>query len=448
VSDEIELAIRLLSNQATKDEILELLSVPEYDEGEIQFLAAASPLLTSEEIEGRASDIDISIWSKHPDEAPSKGWELAGLACNPNLPNSIKEQLISRLNPLALVRFSKEIVDNGTISLPLLGNPDLREIFGQKQSYQLIVEEARSRTTSEERLFHIYDQELWEYADKSPDRGFHDFVWYDDIRERLVFSQEQDERITDLLANQPILKQADEFLYKSEGNPEFSYLRSEVLANPNSLGPRSLEIEQNWVDTNWAALNWYDLLRESDHPSLFRFLELMYVPGSGYEIRPHSWLALANRLSRVTSQDELTAQVQSVPSDEILAEAVEIGLSDGEFDGFVEQIMPFLVGANAEFLRKAFESEMTPIKQAVLLNPYCDAEIRALAVAWNDDLENSNNLLHIPDALEMARFSAYIGHYSQIDNWISSSEEFDSLMQKCDTHVAKAISELRSNQSE
>ena len=445
MSDEIELAIRLLSNQSTKEEILELLSVSEYDEGEIQFIAAASPLLTSEEIEVRANDIDVSSWSKHPDDGANKGWELAGLACNPNLPNGLKDRMISELNPLALVRFSDEIKGNGTVSLPLLANPDLREIFEQEPSYQLIVDEARSRTTSEERLFQIYDQELWEYADKSADPRFNDFAWYEDIRERLVFCQEQDDRITELLVSQPILKEAAHFIAKSEGNPEFSYLRSEVLANPNSLGRRSLEIEQNWVDTNWAALNWYDLLRESDHPSLFRFLELMYVPGSGYEIRPHSWLALANRLARITSHAELNAQFQSVTSDEIFIETVEIGLSDGEFDGFVEQIMPFLVGANAEFLREAFELESFAIKQAVLCNPYCDDDIRTLANVWNEEVQNSNNLLIIPDEIEMARFSAYSGNYSQIDKWISSSEGFDALIQKCDTHVAKAISVLRLN---
>jgi hypothetical protein len=356
--------------------------------------------------------------------------------------------MISELNPLALVRFSKEILDNGSISLPLLGNPDLREIFEQEQSYQLTVDEARSRTTSEERLFQIYDQELWEYAEKSPDPAFHDLVWYDDIRERLVFSQEPDERITDLLENQPILELVAEFLAKSEGNPEFSYLRSEVLANPNSLGARSLEIEQDWVDTSWVTLNWYDLLRESDHPSLFRFLDLMYIPGSGYEIRPHSWLALANRLSRVVSPSELTTKFQSATSDDVLVENIEIAMPEGELDEFVEQIMPFLVGANTEFLRKAFGSESLAIKQAVLCNPYSNAEIRSLAHAWNEELQNSNNLLHIPNEIDMAMFAAYIGHYSQIDKWISSSEEFDSLMQKCDVHVAKAISGLRLNQSE
>jgi hypothetical protein len=444
VSYKIELAIRLLSNQATKDEILELLSVREYDQGEIQFLAAASPLLTSEEIEGRASDIDISHWSKHPDEAPSKGWELAGLACNPNLRNDLKERLISQLNPLALVRFSDEIKSNGTISLPLLANPDLREIFEQKWNFKLIVDEARSRTTCEERLFQIYDQDLREYADKSSILG--DYVFHEEMRQRLVFSEKQDERITELLVSQPIIKKAAEFIAASESSPEFSYLRSKVLANPNSLGSRSLEIEQNWVDTICAASHWDDLLRESDHPSLFRFLELMEVRGEGYEMRPHSWLALANRISRITSHIELTARIQSVPSDEVLIETVEI--DPDSFDGFVEQIMPFLVGANTEFLRESFESESLAIKQAVLFNPHCDADIRALAVAWNDELQNSNNRLHIPNELEMARYSAYSGNYLQIDKWISSSEEFEKLTQKCDTHVAEAISELRLNQSE
>ena len=178
-------------------------------------------MLTSEEIEVRANDIDVSSWSKHPDDGANKGWELAGLACNPNLPNGLKDRMISELNPLALVRFSDEIKGNGTVSLPLLANPDLREIFEQEPSYQLIVDEARSRTTSEERLFQIYDQELWEYADKSADPRFNDFAWYEDIRERLVFCQEQDDRITELLVSQPILKEAAHFIAKSEGNPEF-----------------------------------------------------------------------------------------------------------------------------------------------------------------------------------------------------------------------------------
>ena len=448
MSEEIELAIRLLSNQCTKDEIIELLSVPDYEEGEIQFIAAASPLLTSEEIEARANDIDISCWSKHPDEAPSKGWELAGLACNPNLPNELKNRLISELNPLALVRFRDEIKSNGTDSLPLLGNPDLREIFSQELSYQLIVDEARSRSTSEERLFQIYDQELWEYADKSADPAFNDFVWYDDVRERLVFSQEQDERITNLLDGQPILEMAAKFIAKSEGNPEFSYLQSEILANPNSLGVRSKEIEQYSPELNWAALNWYDLLREPHHPSLFLFLESMYVSGSGYEIRPHSWLALANRLARMTSYSELSAYIESVSEDEVLVDTAEIGMNDGEFDLFVEQIMPYLVGANTEFLRDAFELESAAIKQAVVLNPHCDLEIMNLAKSWNDDPQNWNALLGIPDAVELARYAAYSGNYSLINKWVNSREQFDQLINTCDAHVADVIGELRDEFSE
>ena len=356
--------------------------------------------------------------------------------------------MISELNPLALVRFSDEITGNETISLPLLGNPDLREIFNQELSYQLIVDEARSRSTSEERLFQIYDQELWEYADKSADPAFNDFVWYEDVRERLVFSQEQDERITNLLDGQPILEMAAKFIAKSEGNPEFSYLQSEILANPNSLGVRSKEIEQYSPELNWAALNWYDLLREPHHPSLFLFLESMYVSGSGYEIRPHSWLALANRLARMTSYSELSAYIESVSEDEVLVDTAEIGMNDGEFDLFVEQIMPYLVGANTEFLRDAFELESAAIKQAVVLNPHCDLEIMNLAKSWNDDPQNWNALLGIPDAVELARYAAYSGNYSLINKWVNSREQFDQLINTCDAHVADVIGELRDEFSE
>jgi hypothetical protein len=448
VSDEIELAIRLLSNQATKEEIIELLSVSEYDEGEIQFLAAASSLLTGEELTRRANAIDIAYWGMHPDDAQSKGWELAGIACNPNLPNGLKDRMISELNPLALVRFRDEIKSNGTVSLPLLGNPDLREIFDQELSYQLIVDEAKARDTSEERLFQIYDQELWEYADKSPDPAFNDFVWYDDVRERLVFSQEQDERLSNLLAEQPILEMAAKFFAKSEGSPEFSYLRSEILANPNSLGARSKGIEQYSPEVNRSALNWYDLLREPHHPSLFRFLESMYVSGSGYEIRPHSWLALANRLARMTSHSELTAYIESVTEDEVLVDTTEIGMNDGEFDLFVEQIMPYLVGSNTEFLREAFEKESDAIKQAVALNPHCDPQIMNLAKSWNDDPENWNALVGIPEAVELARYAAYSGNYSLINRWVNSREQFDQLIKACDAHVADAIGGLRDQFSE
>ena len=123
-------------------------------------------------------------------------------------------------------------------------------------------------------------------------------------------------------------------------------------------------------------------------------------------------------------------------------------MDDGEFDLFVEQIMPYLVGANAEFLREAFELESTAIKQAILLNPNCDLEIMNLAKSWNDDPENWNALVGIPDAVELARYAAYSGSYSLINKWVISREQFDQLIYACDAHVADAIDGLRDEFSE
>jgi hypothetical protein len=337
-------------------------------------------------------------------------------------------------------------------SLPIFQDPVLRSFCEQEKAYEKLMIEARSRSTEPGRLVEICKMGLRELVDRSPFLG--DFDYYQGFRERQIFTQFAtdsevrsevlvdgrfiNEEISKALEANPTLMAVDDYFASTHNIPEFSFLGSVALANPNY--PASA-IDSLIRDSDYVCF-WNDYLYWEHHPSLFYLLEMTDM-GTSYEIDVHWWLALSGAIRAIDTSEELDQLVEQFDSKDLIGFD---GSIDDFFDDFVSQILPFLVGSSQEFLERSFEIDSHPIQQAILLNPSCTIDIRTKAIELNSD-RSEDELLFIPDPVQLALYAAHLGKYNLIDNWISAPEQMDSFIGFCDPYINDAISELNLDSS-
>lgn len=451
MSYEVQVALEAISSAVSRERLLEIIA----NNYECALLASANPILSAQDLENLASNVDDELWSLHPDdrsedlEEQQAIWTLFGVACNPNLPDQTKNKLLLHSNPAALIRFFDHMSESEKDSLPIFQDPILRSFCNQEQKYQELVIEAQSRSTDPGRLVEIFDMELREMVDRSSFSG--DFDYYQGFRERQIFTQfaansddlsevlidgrfVNEEIYISLQAN-PTLKRVDEYFASTHNIPEFSYLRSVALSNPNYPVVATDDLTRESHD----ACFWNDYLRYEYHPSLFQFIE--DVNSTGYEIDTHWWLSISKAVNAMDT--EQLGQVAEVFESMSL---VGLGWDDiyweDQFDDYVAMFMPFLVGSSQEFLEKSFELDSDPIKQAILYNPHSTKTLRDQAKAINTDGTKEDQLF-VPSQVDMAKYAAFHGRYELIENWITTPEEMDAFIQSCEPHIVDAISELK-----
>ncbi len=454
MSDEVQVALEALSSDVSRERLLDIIA----NNYECALLAAANPILQAQDLENLVSKVDDKLWSIHPDdrsedlEEQQAIWTLFGVACNPNLPDQTKNKLLLNSNPAALIRFFDHMSESEKDSLPIFQDPVLRFFCNQEQKYQELVIDAQSRSTEPGRLVELFQMDLRELVDRSDFLG--DFDYYQGFRERQIFTQFAteaeylsevlidgrfvNEEISISLQTNPTLMRVDEYFASTHNIPEFSYLRSVALSNPNY--PAS-PIDSLVRDSDYVCF-WNDYLYREHHPSLFHLLEMMPM-GTSYEIDAHWWLALSGTIKSIDTCEELDQLVDQFDAMSLIDVDEAI---DDFFDDFVSQIMPFLVGSSEEFLENSFEIDSHPIQQAILLNPSCTMDIRTKAMELNSD-RIEDEPLFIPDPVQLALYAAHLGKYDLIENWITTPEEIDAFIGFCDPYIIGAISELNLDSS-
>ena len=460
----VDRAIRALSNDVTKVEILDLFNDEKQDE--IVFLAGASPVLNNADIEKLAAEIPKNYWgpSFYGSSSAFKllnAWKIAGLGCNPNAPDWLVEELLGLGNYCSKVRknYESKLID-GSSQIQISVDPGVRLVLGQQGEYVSLLNEARSRDTESSRLFEIYQMKLLDVQDRCGDDF--GYEWYEEVNELYLFHSTQNDRevsgysfdgpyvrmdpkLEEALSSRPLLNDVVRSLTIAENHLFFSYLCAEVVANPNAkfqLPPEDMDM----VDLVLFAS---DQLRESLQPALFKWLELMLAGSGSYDVSTIPWIHL---IKIMRNQPSLRDAIDSLNCHSL----INAGLSE-EFDGFnenevrglvdpqfldmndrgglhevVERISPYLGGVETEVLREEFELESNCIKQAILLNPFCPEDVR-------DKVSSSGSELYVPTRIEMARISAYAGFYDQVKHWLGSEVALKKLYAKCDEHVVNAV---------
>ena len=457
----VDRAVRALSVEPTKDEILDLFNGEE--QSELAFLAGASPALDNVDIEKLATEIPKHYWgpsfygsSFHFDLL--NAWKIAGLGCNPNAPDWLVEELFNLGNYCLKVRKNFEIkLNDSSTPVQISVDPGVRLVAGQQEEYASLLSEARSRNTESSRLFEIYQMKLLDIQDRCGDDS--GYEWYEDVNEVYLFHSTQNDRETsgynfngpyvrmdpkleEALCSRPLLNEVVRSLTIAEGHLYFSYLCAEVVANPNA----KFQLPHEEVDLVLFAS---DQLRESLQPALFKWLELMLTGSGSYHVSTIAWIHL---IKIMRNQPSLREAIDSLNCHSL----VNAGLSQ-EFDcfdenevawlvdpqfldmnelgglhGVVVRISPYLGGVEADVLREEFELESNCIKQAILLNPYCPEDVR-------DKVSSSGSQLHVPSRLEMARYSAYAGFYDQVKYWLGAEIMPTKLYARCDDHIVEAV---------
>ena len=449
MSDEVKVALEALSSDVSRERLLEIIA----SNFECALLAAANPILSAQDLENLVLNIDDELWSLHPDrrgdysEEHATIWMLCGIACNPNLPDEMKNKLLGFHNPVALIRFYDQMSKTERDALPIFRDPVLRFFLDQNQAYEALVIEAQSRSTEPSRLVEIFDMELLELVDRSD--FFGDFDYYQGFRGRQIFTQFADwggnssevlidgrfvnEEISMALQTNPILMRTDEYFSSTHNIPEFSYLRSVALSNPNYpvVGTDDLTRESD------DACFWNDYLRYEYHPSLFQFIE--DVNSTGYDLDTHWWLSISKAINAMDAE-QLDQVAEAFESMSLVGLGWDDIYWDEQFDDYVAMFMPFLVGSSEEFLERSFELDSHPIRQAILYNPRSTITIRDQANAMNAD-ETREDELFVPSQIDMAKYAAFLGRYELIENWITTPEEFQELKRICPKYVADGINE-------
>jgi hypothetical protein len=452
-----------LSDQATKNEILELFNSDE--EPEIVFLAGANPALDAVDIEKLALEIPKNNWGMSFYSVTDhfellNAGKISGLSCNPNTPDWLLQELISLGNYCSIVRANCEIKlrEDGT-QIQISGDPGMRLVLGQQQEYSNLLNEARSRKTESSRLLEIYQMKLMDiqYRNGYPQTG--GYEWYEDVYELYLLHatkkdredsrfrddalyQQMDPAIAETLATKPILSQVVRSLTLGENHQEFSYVCAEIAANPQA----TFRIPSEELD---LVLTVFDQLSESIQPVLFKWLELMlFEIDNAYEVATLQWIDL---IKSMRFESNLYDAIERLESHLLLDSSLhsEIDSHDAsEFTGLIEpeflqeelaglhevivRVAPYLGGTDSDVLRAEFEIESNCIKQAILLNPYCPEDVRDMVSKLGSDL-------FVPTRLEMARFSAYAGFYIRVQHWLGTEVTFDELFVNCDSHVVEAV---------
>ena len=457
----VDRAIRALSPEVTKDEILDLFNGEKQDE--IVFLAGASPALDNVDIEKLAAEIPKNYWG--PSFYGSSfafellnAWKIAGLGCNPNAPDWLVEELLDLGNYCSKVRNNYESkLNDGSSQIQISVDPGVRLVLGQQEEYAILLNEARSRETESSRLLEIYQMKLLDIQDRCEDDF--GYEWYEDVNELYLFHSTKDDRessgynfngpyvrmdpmLEQALSSRPLLNDVVRSLTIAESHLYFSYLCAEVAANPNA----KFQLPHEDMD---HVLFVFDQLREGLQPALFKWLELMLAGSGSYDVSTIAWIQL---IKIMRNEPSLRDAIDSLNCHSL----INAGFSE-EFDGFnenevtwlvdpqfldmnelgglhgvVKRISPYLGGVETEVLREEFELESNCIKQAILLNPYCPEDVR-------DKVSSSGSELYVPTRIEMARFSAYAGFYDQVKHWLGSEVALEKLYAKCDEHVINAV---------
>ena len=440
----VDRAIRALSPEVTKDEILEWINNVD-QESEISFLAAANPILDLGDIERLAQVI------------PRDSLKITGLGCNPNAPDWLVEELLTLRHAGAIIRTSYESKWKMGSKTPISVSPGVRLVLGQQEEYASLLNEARSRETESSRLLEIYQMKLLDIQDRCGDDF--GYEWYEDVNDSYLFHSTKDDRessgynfngpyvrmdpmLEQALSSRPLLNDVVRSLTIAENHLYFSYLCAEVIANPSA----KFQLPHEDMD---HVLFVFDQLREGLQPALFKWLELMLAGSGSYDVSTIAWI---NLIKIMRNEPSLRDAIDSLNCHSL----INAGLSD-EFDGFnenevrwlvdpqfldmnelgglhgvVARISPYLGGVETEVLREEFELESNCIKQAILLNPFCPDDIR-------ERVSSSGSELYVPTRLEMARFSAYAGFYDQVKHWLGSEVALEKLYAKCDEHVVNAV---------
>lgn len=449
MSDEVKVALEALSSDVSRERLLEIIA----SNFECALLAAANPILSAQDLENLVLKVDDELWSLHPDrrgdysEEHATIWMLCGVACNPNLPDEMKNKLLGLHNPVALFRFYDQMSKTGRDALPIFREPVLRFLFDQDQAYEKLEIEAKSRSTEPGRLVEIFDMDLCELVDRSTIQG--DFEWYEGERNRQIFTEvlvfdfssgvfksgHVDEIMVKALETKPLLMQVAKYFSATENIPEFSYLGSVALSNPNY----PVTPIDSLVRNSDMVCYWKDYLLHEYHPSLYCLLDEMFI-GTSYEIDTQWWLSISRAINAMDSDDELDEVVEVFDSISLIGwEDIDI---DDQFDDYVAMLMPFLVGSSEEFLERSFELDSHPIRQAILYNPRSTITIRDQANAMNAD-ETREDELFVPSQIDMAKYAAFLGRYELIENWITTPEEFQELNRICPSHVAEGVNLFR-----
>jgi hypothetical protein len=438
----IDRAVRALSSDVTKDEIIEWIT--DEDE-EIGFLAAANPILDLIDIERLAEVI------------PRESFKITGLGCNPNAPDWLVEELLALRHASAIIRVNKESKWKLDSKTPVSVSPGVRLVVGQQEEYANLLSEARSRNTESSRLFEIYQMKLLDIQDRCGDDF--GYEWYEDVGDNYLLHSTQSDRETSgynfngpyvrmdpkleqALSSRPLLNDVVRSLTIAENHLYFSYLCAEVAANPNA----KFKLPHEDMD---HVLFVFDQLREGLQPALFKWLELMLAGSGSYDVSTIAWLHL---IKIMRDQPSLREAIDSLNCHSL----INAGLSEefdcfdenavawlvhpqfldmnelGGLNGVVERISPYLGGVEIDVLRQEFELESNCIKQAILLNPFCPDDIR-------EQVLSSGSELYVPTRLEMARYSAYAGFYEQVKHWLGSEVALEKLYAICDDHVVNAV---------
>ena len=457
----VDRAIRALSVDVTKDEILDFFNGEKQDE--IVFLAGASPILDNVDIEKLATEIPKNYWG--PSFYGSSfsfdllnAWKIAGLGCNPNAPDWLVEELLNLGNYCSIIRKNYESKQNDTSTLLQISvDPGVRLVAGQQDEYASLLAEARSRNTESSRLLEIYQMKLLDIQDRCGDDF--GYEWYEDVNEFYLFHSTQKDReasgynfdgpyvrmdpnLEEALSSRPLLNEVVRSLTIAEGHLYFSYLSAEVVANPNA----KFQLPHEDMDLVLFAS---DQLRESLQPALFKWLELMLTGSGSYYVSTITWINLIKIMRHTPNlitaieklnshslvNDGLSEEFDGFDQDEVTCLVDPQYLEENELGGLhgvVVRISPYLGGVEADVLREEFELESNCIKQAILLNPFCPDDIR-------ERVSSSGSQLYVPSRLEMARYSAYAGFYEQVKHWLGSEVALEKLYAICDDHVVNAV---------
>ncbi len=435
-----------LSSETSRESLLETIANSYAYGHESVLLAAANPILSALDLENLVLNVDDELWSLHPDDRNENSeehatiWMLCGVACNPNLTNDIKNKLLRHHNPVALIRFFDQMTKADQDALPIFKDPILRSILGQNGEYEKIVTEAKSRSTNAKRLAEIYNLQLNELINRTTTFGmFGNYEDYEGTRERFIFGQNFYEINAKSREDSSSLSEVVEYFLATERRPEFSFLRSHVLSNPNFPATPI----DNLVRDSESVVSWEDYLLQDHHPSLHSFLYVLPI-GTGHDIDTHWWLAISKTINAMGTEEQLDQVAEIFESMSLVGcDYFDI---EAQFDDYVSMIMPFLVGSSQKFLERSFDLDSFAIKQAILLNPSCTSVIQDRAWELNE-AEDSSKSLHIPSCIELALYAAHLGKYELIEKWISTPEEIDAFIQACEPHIVDAIAELNLDSS-